>query len=55
MKRVTMELGGKGPLVIFGDGDINKAIGTAAIFSMANSGQFCGASSRVIVEESVYD
>ena len=55
MKRVTMELGGKGPLVIFGDADIQKAIGTAAIFSTANSGQFCGAATRIIVEESVYE
>ena len=55
MKRVTMELGGKGPLVIFGDADIQKAIGTAAIFSTLNSGQFCGAASRIIVEESVYE
>jgi len=55
MKRVTLELGGKGPLVIFADADIPKAIGTAAMLSHANSGQFCGASTRIIVEETVYD
>ena len=38
MKRVTLELGGKGPLIIFGDADLNKAIGTAAACSMVNSG-----------------
>ena len=55
MKRVTLELGGKGPLIIFGDADLPKAIGTAAVCSMINSGQMCGASTRLIVEESVYD
>ena len=38
MKRVTLELGGKGPLIVFGDSDLNKAIGTAAACSMVNSG-----------------
>jgi len=55
MKRITLELGGKGPLIIFGDADVPKAIGTAVMCGMANSGQFCGASTRIIVEESVYD
>ena len=55
MKRVTLELGGKGPLIVFGDADLNKAIGTAAACSMVNSGQMCAASTRMIVEESVYD
>ena len=55
MKRVTLELGGKGPLIVFGDSDLNKAIGTAAACSMVNSGQMCAAATRMIVEESVYD
>ena len=55
LKRVTLELGGKGPLIIFADGDIPKAIDTAITFGTINSGQFCAASSRIIVEESVYD
>jgi len=38
MKRLNLELGGKGPLIIFEDADINKAIATAAATSMINSG-----------------
>lgn len=55
MKRVTLELGGKGPLIVFGDADLNKAIATATGAGLVNSGQMCGASTRIIVEESVYD
>ena len=55
MKRVSLELGGKGPLIIFGDADIGKAIATAAGSSMVNSGQMCAAATRIIVEDSVYD
>lgn len=38
LKRVTLELGGKGPLVVFADCDMEKALGTACMFSMVNSG-----------------
>ena len=38
MKRTTLELGGKGPIIIFGDADMAKAIGTAAGSAMVNSG-----------------
>ena len=55
MKRVTLELGGKGPLIVFGDADLAKAIGTGVYCSMINTGQMCAASTRMIVEESVYD
>jgi len=55
LKRVTLELGGKGPLIVFGDSDLAKAIGTAAGCSIVNSGQMCAAATRMIVEESVYD
>ena len=55
MKRTTLELGGKGPIIVFGDADIAKAIGTAAACGLVNSGQMCGAATRMIVEDSVYD
>ena len=55
MKRVSLELGGKGPLIIFADADLPKAIATATASGLLNSGQFCGAATRIIVEESVYD
>jgi len=55
MKRVNLELGGKGPLIVFSDADIPKAITTAAAAGIVNSGQMCGASTRIIVEDSIYD
>lgn len=55
VKRVGLELGGKGPLIVFADADMPKAIATAAACGIVNSGQMCGAATRLIVEESVYD
>ena len=55
MKRVTLELGGKGPIIVFGDAHLSKAIKSATTNAMENSGQCCGAATRLIVEESVYD
>jgi len=55
IKRVNLELGGKGPLVVFGDADVDKAVAMASNYGFANSGQFCAAPTRLIVEESVYD
>jgi acyl-CoA reductase-like NAD-dependent aldehyde dehydrogenase len=55
LKRVSLELGGKSPNVIFADADLGKAIkgATWAIFSTA--GQECVAGSRLFVEKPVYD
>lgn len=55
VKRVTMELGGKSPNIIFADADLERAaeISAAGIFN--NSGQVCSAGSRLFIERSVYD
>ena len=55
MKRLNLELGGKGPLILFEDGDIDKAAAKTAQYGLWNSGQFCGAPSRIIVQDKVYD
>ena len=55
MKRTTLELGGKGPIIVFGDADMTEAIRTAADSFMVNSGYMSAAAIRVIVEDSVYD
>ncbi len=55
MKRVTLELGGKSPTVIFGDADLNAAIEGAAMGVFFNTGQICVARSRLFIEESVFD
>jgi acyl-CoA reductase-like NAD-dependent aldehyde dehydrogenase len=53
LKRVTLELGGKSPVVIFGDADLGKAIPGTAMGIFGNSGQVCAAGSRLFVHESV--
>jgi aldehyde dehydrogenase (NAD+) len=53
LKNVTLELGGKSPLIIFEDADLQKAVPAAAYSILANSGQVCIASSRVYVHETI--
>ncbi|KAJ0414320.1 aldehyde dehydrogenase [Aspergillus carlsbadensis] len=53
LKRVTLELGGKTPVGIFGDCDLELAVETVAGALAFNSGQICVAPSRVYVQESV--
>ena len=55
MKRVSLELGGKSPVFIFADADLEPAMNAAAMGIFANSGQVCAAGSRLYVERSVYD
>jgi acyl-CoA reductase-like NAD-dependent aldehyde dehydrogenase len=55
LKRVSLELGGKSPNVIFADADLSKAIKGATWAVFSNSGQECVAGSRLFVERSVYD
>ncbi len=54
-KKVTLELGGKSPNIIFPDADLSKAIAAAASTFTRNSGQICSAGTRLFVHESVYD
>ena len=55
LKRVTLELGGKGPLIVFDDADMEKAVNIASFMGYLNSGQFCAAPTRLIVQDSVHD
>lgn len=55
LKNVTLELGGKSPLVIFDDADIDRAVPMAANSILFNSGQVCIASSRVYVHAKIAD
>ncbi|KAF1349646.1 aldehyde dehydrogenase [Delphinella strobiligena] len=55
LKRVSLELGGKSPLIIFPDADLEKAAEVAARSITMNSGQACIASSRLYVHESIAD
>ena len=55
VKRVSLELGGKAPYVIFDDADV-EAAARAAIFGMfRNAGQACGATTRLLVQEGIHE
>ncbi len=55
LKRVTLELGGKSPNIVFADADLETAIPGAASAIFFNHGQCCCAGSRLYVEQKVYD
>lgn len=55
VKRVTLELGGKSPCVVFNDADMAKAIPGAAQAIFANSGQVCFAGSRLYIQRASFD
>ncbi|RMZ73036.1 aldehyde dehydrogenase [Pyrenophora seminiperda CCB06] len=55
LKRVTLELGGKSPAVIFDDANLDNALQWTANAITANTGQVCFAASRVYVQEGIYD
>jgi acyl-CoA reductase-like NAD-dependent aldehyde dehydrogenase len=52
---VSLELGGKDPMIVLSDADVERAANTAVYASMQNSGQTCISIERVFVEEPVYD
>ena len=55
MKRVTMELGGHAPAIVFKDADIGKAVSVLAANKFRNAGQVCVAPTRFLVHDSVLD
>jgi betaine-aldehyde dehydrogenase len=55
LKKVHLELGGKAPVVVFADANLEAAAEAIAIAGYFNAGQDCTAATRVLVESSVYD
>ncbi|KAM0492225.1 hypothetical protein ACHAP8_010088 [Fusarium lateritium] len=55
LKNVTLETGGKSPLLVFDDADIEQAVNWSHFGIMSNQGQICTATSRILVQESIYD
>lgn len=55
LKKITLELGGKSPLVVLKDADLDYAVDTAAFSIFLNQGQICMAGSRIVVEGPVFD
>ncbi len=55
LKHVTVELGGKSANIVFADADLEKAVGTAIAGFVFNTGQFCMAGTRLLVQRPVYE
>src|SRR5262249_23484606 len=55
LKKVSLELGGKSPNVVFADGDVDAAISGAAMAIFFNHGQCCCAGSRLYIEKPVFE
>ncbi|OAA64325.1 Aldehyde/histidinol dehydrogenase [Niveomyces insectorum RCEF 264] len=55
LKNITLETGGKSPLLVFADADLDLAAEWAHIGIMSNQGQICTATSRILVQDAVYD
>ena len=55
MKHATMELGGKSPLIVFDDADIENAVGGAMLGNFYSTGQVCSNGTRVFVQSGIHD
>jgi aldehyde dehydrogenase (NAD+) len=55
LKRLTLELGGKSPLIMFADANLDKAIMNAGLGLLVGSGQNCSCTSRIYVQRPIYD
>ncbi len=55
LKRLTLELGGKSPLIMFDDANLDKAIMNAGLGLLVGSGQNCSCTSRIYVQRPIYD
>jgi betaine-aldehyde dehydrogenase len=55
LKKVSLELGGKNPLIVFNDADLEAAVDAARLGAFFNMGECCNSSSRVLVQEGIAD
>lgn len=55
MLKVSLELGGNAPMIVFEDADIDKAVVSAIASKFRNNGQTCTCTNRILVQETVYD
>jgi aldehyde dehydrogenase (NAD+) len=55
LKNITLETGGKSPLLVFNDADLEEAVKWSHIGIMSNQGQICTSTSRVLVQDDIYD
>lgn len=54
LTKAHLELGGKAPVIVFGDADVDKAVKTICAAGFFNAGQDCTAATRILVEEAIY-
>ena len=55
LKNITLETGGKSPLLVFNDADLEQAVKWSHLGIMSNQGQICTATSRILVQDAIYD
>jgi succinate-semialdehyde dehydrogenase/glutarate-semialdehyde dehydrogenase len=55
VKKVSLELGGNAPFIVFDDADLDEAVAGALICKFRNSGQTCISANRVLVQDGIYD
>jgi succinate-semialdehyde dehydrogenase / glutarate-semialdehyde dehydrogenase len=55
VKKVSLELGGNAPFIVFDDADLDEAVAGALLCKYRNSGQTCISANRIYVQESIYD
>ena len=55
LKNITLETGGKSPLLVFDDADLDQAVKWSHAGIMSNQGQICTATSRILVQEGIYN
>ncbi len=55
LKRVHFELGGKNPVIVFDDADLDRALDAALFMIYSLNGERCTSSSRALVQRSIYD
>jgi succinate-semialdehyde dehydrogenase / glutarate-semialdehyde dehydrogenase len=55
LKKISLELGGNAPFIVFDDADLDEAVAGAVLCKFRNSGQTCVSANRVLVQDGIYD
>ncbi|WP_373499749.1 NAD-dependent succinate-semialdehyde dehydrogenase, partial [Desulfococcus sp.] len=55
VKKISLELGGNAPFIVFDDADLDRAVAEAVVCKYRNSGQTCVCANRILVQDAVYD
>src|SRR3546814_7130316 len=55
VKRLSLELGGNAPFIVFDDADLDAAVAVAITYKFRNAGQTCVCSNRILVQDGIYD